>query len=458
MSYTAFFNIPFAKSSLLKTTRYPASCIRSSQALVSPRCNHQLIFNSFLRDLFGRMPSVCGTPLAFTSSPLYPTNRLLQATHVNHSNLTRTTPQLNHCRPFAIQEKRTRDYIRQADASPSASLMSSQTATSSQIHQTESDETTNRQRTTPSVDQQKITPSFSQTRTTPSGMPLFSSLPSGTRFVPRFTSSRLLNSNRAESVYCNSNRSSTSAARIVPMFSKKRVQSRENEPTRKSAPMVTTAASRVYFVGNVVQQNATSLASSQPSPYPVRRMENTSQLQSQQRSSQNNLNNLMGRSISRTIQGDRGEISSSFNQELMIDSIVTNSPATIHKNVPPVVHSAGFSTHVSKRLPQKRPGLVITQAAAPGNGHLVAPFTGSMTQKPKESTMNLTEQESNWGGSSSLQSDMSDTTTSRLPISGLFRERTTTVQQLQSESFSSQSQSSADLTWNRQVYILTAHA
>ena len=39
--------------------------------------------------------------MVLTSSPLYPTNRLQQATYGTHSNLTRSEPDLIHCRPFS---------------------------------------------------------------------------------------------------------------------------------------------------------------------------------------------------------------------------------------------------------------------------------------------------------------------------------------------------------------------
>ena len=86
-----------------KKNRYPASCIRSSQGMISARCDYQLIFSSFLRDLLSRMPAVCGKPLSLTSSPVYPTNRLQHASLTKHNNLTRTAPSMKHCIPFTVQ-------------------------------------------------------------------------------------------------------------------------------------------------------------------------------------------------------------------------------------------------------------------------------------------------------------------------------------------------------------------
>ncbi|XP_029186645.2 uncharacterized protein LOC114954260 [Acropora millepora] len=88
-----------------KTFTYPASCIRSSQGMISARCDYQLIFSSFLRDLLSRMPAVCGKPLSLTSSPVYPTNRLQHASLTKHNNLTRTAPSMKHCIPFTVQHE-----------------------------------------------------------------------------------------------------------------------------------------------------------------------------------------------------------------------------------------------------------------------------------------------------------------------------------------------------------------
>ena len=70
--------------------------------MVSLRCDQQTIFNTFLKDLHVRVPSMCGTPLRLTPSPLYPLYKLHSATSENQSNLTRATPQMWHCSPFQI--------------------------------------------------------------------------------------------------------------------------------------------------------------------------------------------------------------------------------------------------------------------------------------------------------------------------------------------------------------------
>ena len=405
------------------------------------------------------MPSVCGTPLPFTSSPLYPTNRLQQATHANHSNLTRTAPQLNHCRPFAFQGPRVQDPTRHSDGFPTASFMSSQ-AESSQIQfQTGCDKnvnqpittpTVNQARVTPSVNQLKTTPLLDQPRNTPSNPPPYSCLSVGTRFVlsARFTSNRVVTS---------VSNSSTSGTRIVPTFSKKRVQSRGNEPTdtnsgqrtvlaRGSTPNVRAAISRVRLVGNAAQTpNAPPSGSTQPSPRVARWMENASLVHplSQQTGRQNPANNYMEQAINRTMYGDVRGISSSLSQESMIESPFTNSPAVVHMHASSPELAVSTSTQVSKCLPQKRPGLVITQAA-PASGHLAALFTGHVTQRPREDTVHLQEQGSDWGVDSY-------TPPGRLPIAVPGpREHPNPVHFLKYEA-SAGFQSSADLTRKRQV-------
>lgn len=96
------------KCPYIAQNRYPASCIRSSQGMISARCDYQLILSSFVRDLSSRMPIVCGKPLSLTSTPVYPTNRLQRASLTRHNNLTRTAATMNHCIPFPVhhgQEK-----------------------------------------------------------------------------------------------------------------------------------------------------------------------------------------------------------------------------------------------------------------------------------------------------------------------------------------------------------------
>ena len=201
----------YKEMKILTTLRYPACCIRSSQVLVSPRCDHQLIFNLFLRDLSTRMPAVCGTPLTFTASPLYPTSRLQHASRANHSNLTkRTPPQFNHCRPFTIQAHQTPEDSpgQVVRASPSGTQLVSSQASSQIQSLTE------------------FNNAVIQPRTIPTGTP-FPCL-SSTPFVPRFSSNRAVSNSS-----CVLDRTPASGntvhpstgARIIPVFSRKRVQS-----------------------------------------------------------------------------------------------------------------------------------------------------------------------------------------------------------------------------------------
>lgn len=423
---------------------------------MSPRCDHQLIFNTFLRDLSSRMPSVCGTALALTSSPVYPTSRLQQATHANHSNLTRTAPQLNHCRPFTIQEQLgAQDSRRQADTPPLTTFMSSQTTTSHIQFETGNDNTDNQQRTIPFVNQPRITPS---------NTPLFSYLSSETPFVPRFTSNRIVNSVPEQTVSCNSNCPSTSGTRIFPTFSKNRVQTQGKQPKENdsgqrtvfvgaSTPASTSTVSSFRCLGNSMPtQSATFSASFHPSPRIARLIENATHVHSlsQQSNSQNHVNNLMGRSINPTIQGSSSDISSSLNQESMIESMFTNSLAEINRNPTATAHSAYSSTQVSKCLPQRRPGLVITQTT-PISGHVAAPLSSHITQGPREATVNSQEQRGNRDVNYLWRHNLSDSPASRLPIpaSGP-RGHTTLVQP-----FLTQFQSSADLTRKRQVPLVS---
>ena len=414
------------KKLLNKKTRYPASCIRSTQALVSPRCDHQLIFNSFLRDLSCRMPSVCGTTLTLTSSPLYPTNRLQQATHANYSNLTRTEPaQMNHCRPFTIQEQRTQDFARQANASAAESFISSQPASSQIEFQTGSDKTINQLKRTPLVSQVATTPSTNQSRTTPSYTPISSCLSSETRFVPCFTSNRVVktvNSVAERSVSCNQNWS-TSATRLIPTFSKKRVQPGGHKPTL-------TATVSQARVGNSLQtQNSTLLASLQPSSRIARRMENTSQghALSQHRVHRGSPDYVTnGEGINGTMEYGVGD---------------HPSPTAVQRNAIVKAQSADSSTQVMKRLPQSRPGLVITQAV---------PTSG---QRQREKNATPQEFEGIWDINSLLERDSSDTPTSTLSVSVCGPgEHTAPLHPLQlHESFPAQFYSNVDRTRKRQV-------
>ncbi len=72
---------------------------------MSVRCDQKAIFKSFLEDLTLRMPSVCGSPLTFTSSTLYPTNSLHLASVSKQTNLTRAQTLSKAKQPFVFTRK-----------------------------------------------------------------------------------------------------------------------------------------------------------------------------------------------------------------------------------------------------------------------------------------------------------------------------------------------------------------
>ena len=367
------------------------------------------------------MPSICGTPLALTSAPLYPTCRLQQATSPNHSNLTRTAPQMNHCRPFTVQQQPACELTRQAiSASPFSSG-----AASSEIHQTAASD---------GIVSRRIIPSFNPTslRVTAHISTVPSYVSSETPFVPRFTSKHVVNTEHSKSAKCNSNSPSTPATRIVPTFSKKRVQSCGNDSRKKN----TTATSSVFALGKTVQsEGASSFPSSQPPTSIIRpvTVENVRHLhkQSQQRSTQNHRSILMGQGIG--LSESHG-ISSNFNRELTTESNLASLPAAVHINDGDVTYSP---VPVSKCLPQKRPGLVITQASSTKD-RLSAPFTGNVSPKPSNNrTVN--------------PSFLGDVLVSESRYSGLARDYPTSIQSLQQRCILGQSQSVLDLTLGLQV-------
>ena len=375
-----------------------------------------------MRDLSSRMPSICGTPLALTSAPLYPTCRLQQATSPNHSNLTRTAPQMNHCRPFTVQQQPACELTRQA---VSASPFSSRAAPS-QIHQTESDGIVGR----------RIIPSLNPTslRATAHNSPVPSYLSSETPFVPRFTSKQVVNTEHSGSATRNYNSPSIPATRVVPTFSKKRVQSCRNDSTKKT----TTATSRVCALGKTAQsEGASSFSSSLPPPRIVRpvTVEAVSHLhkQSQQRSTQNHRSILMAQDIG--LSESHG-ISSNFNRELTTESNLGSLPAAVHINNANVTYIDSTPVPVSKCLPQKRPGLVITQAPTTKD-HLSAQFTGNMA--PKQSS------------NKSVNPFFGDVLESESPFSGLVRDHPTSIQPLQQRSIIGRAQSVLDLSLGVQV-------
>ena len=362
------------------------------------------------------MPSICGTPLALTSAPLYPTCRLQQATSPNHSNLTRTAPQMNHCRPFTVQQQPACELTRQAiSASPFSSR-----AASSEVHQTAASD---------GIVSRRIIPSFN-----PTSLRVTSYLSSETPFVPRFTSKHVLNTEHSGSATCNSTSPSTPATRIVPTFSK-RVQSCGNGSSKRTK----TATTRVCALGKTVQsEGASSLSSSLPPPSVIRPVtgENVSHLhkQSQQRSTQNHRNILMGQDIG--LSESHG-ISSNFNRELSTEPNMAILPAVVHINNGDVTYCDSTPVPVSKCLPQKRPGLVITQAPSTKD-HISAPFRRNL---PSKQSNNRTVNPSFLG----------DVLVSESPFSGLVRDHPTSIQPLQQRRILGQPQSVLDLTVGLQV-------
>ena len=328
---------------------------------------------------------------------------------------------MNHCRPFTVQQQPACELTRQAiSASPFSSG-----AASSEIHQTAASD---------GIVSRRIIPSFNPTslRVTAQISPVPSYLSSETPFAPRFTSKHVVNTEHSRSAKCNSNSPSTPATRIVPTFSKKRVQSCGNDSTKKN----TTATSRVCALGKTVQsEGASSFPSSQPPTSIIRpvTVENVSHLhkQSQQRSTQNHRSILMGQGIG--LSESHG-ISSNFNRELTTESNLASLPAAVYINNGDVTYSP---VPVSKCLPQKRPGLVITQAPSTKD-RLSAPFTGNVSPKPSNNrTVN--------------PSFLGDVLVSESPFSGLVRNQPISIQSLQQRRILGQSQSVLDLTLGLQV-------
>ncbi|KAJ7383154.1 hypothetical protein OS493_030306 [Desmophyllum pertusum] len=395
-----------------------------------------------------------GTP-ALTSSPLYPTSRLQQATHANHSNLTRAAPpQFSHCRPFAIQAQHKQDSARSSPSTSSASQLISSQA-SSQIQPQREDNN-----------------AINQLGTTPTGTP-FSYL-SSTPFVPRFTSSKRAASSddSDQTVSHNLGRPSTSGARIVPMFSRKRVQSHVKEPagnnnsghktalTRVATPWATTkTVSRMPLVRHTVQTPSALSSASSLTSFQVEgreRMENAFERNNihlghtlpETRSCQTHESNMMGRGINGVaIQGIGENPSSNLNRVSTIESMDKDSPV-----IPSARSSSPHSTQVSKCLPQTRPGLVITQA--PIRGHLsAASLTGNLTQGSAvgyTARVNMEQRRITDGNYSSL----SDTPANRPPMSiagprGYLQEGNSPGQLY--KPFSGLIQSSSNLARKRQV-------
>ena len=331
---------------------------------------------------------------------------------------------MNHCRPFTVQQQPACELTRQAiSASPFSSR-----AASSEIHQTAASD---------GIVSRRIIPSFNPTslRVTAHISPVPSYVSSETPFVPRFTSKHVVNTEHSRSAKCNSNSPSTPATRTVPTFSKKRVQSWGNDSTKKN----TTATSRVCALGKTVQsEGASSFSSSQPPPSIIRpvTVDNVSHLHKQphQRFTQNHRSTLIRKDLG--LSESHG-LSSNFNRELTTESNLASLPAAVYINNADVTYSDSTPVPVSKCLPQKRPGLVITQAPSTKD-LLSAPFTGNVP--PKQSN-----------NRSINPSFLGDVLVSESPFSGLVRDHPTSVQPLQQRHILGQSQSVLDLTLGLQV-------
>ena len=301
------------------------------------------------------MPAVCGTPLAFTSSPLYPTSRLQQATHANHRNLTRTAPpQFSHCRSFAIQH--SQDTAKYAAISSSASQLILSQA-SSQIQ-------------SPGVDNNAV----NQTSTTPIATPLFPQ--SSTPFVPRFTSNRVFRSSDSERPASDIVNPPASDAQIIPMFSRKRVQSHVRQPSlaREVAPNATMSVSTGPRVRNTVySQKASTPVLTLNSTQTVERekMETAFERDNvwlghtlhEKRSCQTQESNTMGRGIYKEKMQNMGEIPLLIFRQGQKSPTAVFSESSFSRHDIPSARSPNQSTQVSKCLPQTRPGLIITRHA-----------------------------------------------------------------------------------------------
>ena len=407
------------------------------------------------------MPSVCGTPLALTSSPVYPTSSLQQATRANHSNLTRTAPMMNHCKPFTFQEPRVQNSPRLANVSPSAAIMYQPRKASPVCHL----------RSTPLINQAMTTPSINTSKPTRSSTLPFSFLSSETRYVPRFTSHRMtksLNINSEQSVCWNAN-CPASGSQIVPSFSRKKSLAggkKTNERTFRSGnvlgmgttPKEAAFASRVRVVDNSAQtQNATLAASSQPSlpRIPGPRMGSTCQshtLSLQQRRCQNVVSSSIARYINGTNQYCVGGDSSVSSPEWMTRNSSKSLRAS-ESNATPATQNANSSTQVSKCLPQSRPGLVVTRVSPISNQVATSGFTGQGLRE-KNLSRQLQQEDSSWTDVSWLEQDVSGMGTSaaarRISVhtSG---DRSNGLVQLPQDSLLTQFQATCELTSKRKV-------
>ncbi|XP_068712086.1 uncharacterized protein C18orf63-like [Montipora foliosa] len=372
-----------------KIFTYPGSCIRSSDVLVSARCDHALIFSSFLRDLSSRMSCVCGTPLALTSSPLYPISKLQQATHANYSNLTRTAPHRNHCIPFTIQRSHGSESLMRANSSPRspvASLVSSQIVSSCV-------QTVPEAENMPLVNQLGRTcltsaSNINQAQTTPFGIPSAKS-----HFVPCFVSKTVTSSvdwetNRA--AVCDINRPAPDT-RIVPTFSNtvpKKERRNKTVNALETTPKAPPPLSSVRILEDSPQMKSSTVSTYSSFVGFSPRIAGTNQGHNLSR--QESINGITSTMMRQQViyQGVRNgfrDISSNLSPEWT----KKNDPSKNPTNVSPLGQVAISSTQVTKCLPDSRPGLVVTRAGSASQSvrNEVASSTSTTIQEPRRNAV-----------------------------------------------------------------------
>ncbi|PFX33319.1 hypothetical protein AWC38_SpisGene1836 [Stylophora pistillata] len=311
------------------------------------------------RDISMRMQTVCGAPLTFTSSPLYPTSSLKLASHANHSNLTKKTPpQFNQCRPFTVQGTNTlEDTRKQVVTSSSSRLVSSQPTSYNPV----------------------VQPS-----TKSSGSP-FPHLPLSP-YVPCFTKNSSVSSIYHDSDLITASSNSVSrftGTRITPMFSRKRVPSHGKEQHTGNNEK----GHKTDLRGGCTPR-ATTVLSGVPSIYhadkPQNNLLSNSSLISRQAKMRKTVGNESGNKttrLSRTLlesrnihAEERRSMSDAANEDIgesVLSQIwaIENSPTELFDGASfssrdiSFGHSSRHSCQVSRSLPQTRPGLVITQAS-----------------------------------------------------------------------------------------------
>lgn len=320
-----------------------------------------------------RMQTVCGAPLTFTSSPLYPTSSLKYASNPNHLNLTKKTPpQFNQCKPFTVRGTKTpEDTQKQVVTSSLSRLISSQPTSHSPVVQP------------------------------------ISHLSSP--YVPCFTSSSSVSSisNDSDLITASSNSASQfTGTRIIPMFSRKRVPSHEEEQHTGykkghktdlkggSEPRAKTAFSGFLSIYHAAHTHKSPLSNSSNSllAFHQAEMRKTVRNESGNKSTHSSRTLLENRNIH--AEGRRG-ISDGASEDI---GRSVSSPMCVTEDSPTTVfngasfsrrdissgHSLSLSSPVSRSLPQARPGLIITQA--PKRRNIAASPTDNTNCKSFEDT------------------------------------------------------------------------